>query len=382
MGPIGKRITTLSVGICLLLLMTGCVNGNTVTLEHHQLVQMYMLPSLGEEVFSLASGPDKNVWASALDDSGGTTPAHILRITPSGSIKDYQIPLPSAVDNEPILGLAAGSDGNVWFSVYDGAIIGRITPTGAVQKYSLPAGSKLQFYPPVLGSDGDLWFIDSTGHYGKISPQGIITEYPSPAPGTIAGTPLLCADGAMWFPLHPQPYSQALEFLKVTTGGAATLYSPTQVQSGDSCPHRSADGALWTTGGNTLVRTDTQGSHQVFTFDTSSPLNLVNGLDGTLWFYGGYLLGEIMPNGRPMLLVRLPQQNDPWIDLIAGPSGTFWFSSPNYVEDGSIFRLTTGGVVTEFDNPANDNIRQVILGPDQHIWFSNNHIPQVGRVTV
>jgi virginiamycin B lyase len=385
MGPIGKRSLSLSAGICLLLpllLMTGCVSGNSVTIEHHQLVQMYTLPSLGEEVFSLVSGPDKNVWVSALDDSDGTTPAHILRITPSGSVKDYQIPLPSAVGNKPTLGLVAGSDGNTWFTVYDSGIIGRITPSGAVQKYVLPAGSQLQFYPPVLGSDGYLWFIDSAGHYGKISPKGTITEYPSLAPGTAADTPLLCADGAMWFPLYPQAYSRALGFLRVTTDGVATLYSPTQVQSGDSCPYRSADGALWAVGGNTLVRTDAQGNHQAFTIHTSSPLKLINGLDGTLWFYGPYLLGEIMPNGQPMVLARQPQQGVPWNDLVAGPSSTFWFSSPDFVEVGSIYRLTTAGVVTEFDNPANDSIKQVIPGPDQHIWFSEGHVAQVGRVTV
>jgi hypothetical protein len=111
-------------------------------------------------------------------------------------------------------------------------------------------------------------------------------------------------------------------------------------------------------------------------------LNLINGLYGTLWFYGPYLLGKIMPNGQPMVLARQPQQGAPWNDLVAGPSSTFWFSSPDFVEDGSIYRLTTGGVVTEFDNPANDSIKQVIVGPDQHIWFSNGHVAQVDRVTV
>ena len=54
MQRIGKRsLILLGAGMCLVVLLSGCINGNTVTRENHQLLQMYTLPSLGEQVFSL-----------------------------------------------------------------------------------------------------------------------------------------------------------------------------------------------------------------------------------------------------------------------------------------------------------------------------------------
>ncbi len=136
----------------------------------------------------------------------------------------------------------------------------------------------------MLGADGDLWFIDSGTRYGKISPQGTIVEYSLPATSFPAGAPRFCADGAMWFPLHPERYSTALTFLRVAADGTTTQYSTVQVNAGASCPYRAPDGALWTATGNTLVSIDTLGKHQLYTIDTADTLGLMNGPDGNLWF--------------------------------------------------------------------------------------------------
>ena len=298
-------------------------------------------------------------------------------------MKDYLVSVPGPADNEPELDLVAGSDGNVWFTLYDGDLIGRITPAGAVQKYALPSGSQI-FYPAVLGADGDLWFIDSGTRYGKISPQGIIAEYPFPASSYPAGAPRFCADGAMWFPLNPERYSTALTFLRVAADGTTTQYSTAQVHAGASCPYRAPDGSLWTATGNTLVSLDTLGKYQLYTIDTADTLGLMNSPDGNLWFYGPNILGEIMPSGQPVVRDRQPQDGSPqpWYDLIAGPDGTFWFSSPEAIQLGTIYRLSPTGAVTQFANPGNDSVNQVILGPDQHIWFSEGHFAQVGRIEV
>ena len=76
------------------------------------------------------------------------------------------------------VGIAAGPDGNVWFTEYDAGRIGRITPSGAVTEFS--AGITVGSSPRdiVVGSDGNLWYADTNGRrIGRITPTGTVTEY-------------------------------------------------------------------------------------------------------------------------------------------------------------------------------------------------------------
>jgi hypothetical protein len=80
-------------------------------------------------------------------------------------------------DSSPA-GIAAGPDGNLWFTEFDGDRIGKITPAGVVTEYraGITAGSEPDGI--VAGRDGNLWFTELDGeHIGKITTAGVVNEY-------------------------------------------------------------------------------------------------------------------------------------------------------------------------------------------------------------
>ncbi|MSW95347.1 MAG: hypothetical protein F2796_00940 [Actinobacteria bacterium] len=68
------------------------------------------------------------------------------------------------------VGIAAGADGNLWFTELGGPRIGRITPLGVVTEFS--AGITALSGPTRLapGPDGNMWFTeDNGGQIGRIT---------------------------------------------------------------------------------------------------------------------------------------------------------------------------------------------------------------------
>ncbi len=53
------------------------------------------------------------------------------------TIHEYPIPTPACIP----FSIASGPDGNLWFTENYGARIGRITPSGDVTEFALPGGS-------------------------------------------------------------------------------------------------------------------------------------------------------------------------------------------------------------------------------------------------
>jgi virginiamycin B lyase len=100
------------------------------------------------------------------------------------------------------MGIAAGPDGNMWFTESEPAEIGRITTNGAITKYPVPNTGTNTPWAIAAGPDGNLWFTDyggGVGNIGRITTSGAITEYATPTalsgPWAIAAGP----DGNMWF---------------------------------------------------------------------------------------------------------------------------------------------------------------------------------------
>ncbi len=76
--------------------------------------------------------------------------------------------------------IAAGPDGNLWFTEYGGNKIGKITTGGVITEFALPtAGSQPSGI--ALGPDGSLWFTEYAGNrIGRITTAGAITEIAVP----------------------------------------------------------------------------------------------------------------------------------------------------------------------------------------------------------
>ena len=101
--------------------------------------------------------------------------------------------------------IAAGPDGNLWFTDSGTNSIGRITTSGVVTEFPIPTPNSHPYNIAPGPCGGDMWFTenntnqDGTNNVGKITTSGAITEYPIPTQGSgptgIAPGP----DGNLWF---------------------------------------------------------------------------------------------------------------------------------------------------------------------------------------
>jgi streptogramin lyase len=169
--------------------------------------------------------------------------------------------------------ITGGPDGNVWFTELDGGRLGRITPQGIFTEFPTrpSAGPQgVQTDRITAGPDGnlwftELWFAEPTGNpemvhsrIGRMTPAGAVTRFiPGAAEG--AGVNALTAgpDGNVWFTV-----SEPDRIGRITPAGVVTLFS----------------------------RGITRGG---------SPRDITGGADGNLWFTetGGRRIGRITPMG-------------------------------------------------------------------------------------
>ena len=79
--------------------------------------------------------------------------------------------------NQPF-GVAAGPDGNLWFTNLNSGTIGRVTPGGVVSHFTgVGIGGPEGI---TAGPDGNLWFANmSTSSIGRITPAGVVSNFPA-----------------------------------------------------------------------------------------------------------------------------------------------------------------------------------------------------------
>jgi len=180
----------------------------------------------------------------------------IGKITPARLVTDYAGP-------ELYLGsIAAGPDGNVWFTQGSGPAqqegIGKITPAGVVTEYPL-GGFSGRAIEIITGPDGNLWFTQNLANrIGKITPAGVITTYsvgkPCLEPLGIAAGP----DRNLWFVCHAAYHRIG----RITTRGKVTYYN---VSGEPGAVFAGPDRYLWFTEGspNRLVRFSTHSAPSI-----------------------------------------------------------------------------------------------------------------------
>jgi virginiamycin B lyase len=91
-------------------------------------------------------------------------------MTTAGAVSEFPIPTPNSAGGSRAA-MAAGPDGNVWFTEYGANQIGRVTPSGSISEFSLPTPDSAP-YGIVAGPDGKMWFVESgTNRLASIAPQ-------------------------------------------------------------------------------------------------------------------------------------------------------------------------------------------------------------------
>jgi streptogramin lyase len=286
----------------------------------------YPLPTVGSFPFGIAAGPDGNLWFTEDHGNGNK----IGRITTAGVITEFPTPTPVSTPT----GITAGPDGNLWFTEKTVSKIGRITTAGVITEFPTPPGDTrvcatdcgLSYpYGITAGPDGALWFTEANASkIGRITTAGVITEFSTPTASESTGI-TAGPDGNLWF-----IEQTANKIGRITTAGIITEFSV----SGSS-------GLLWITAGP----------------------------DGNLWFtdLSGNQIGRITTSGV-VTLFPIPTGGSLPVGITAGPDGNLWFTEQN---GNQIGRITTAGVITEFPVPTASSAPQLIsAGPDGNIWFT------------
>ena len=259
------------------------------------------------------------------------------------AIEITEFPLPVASSTP--LGIAAGSDGNLWFTEVVGSRFGRVTPAGAVTDFSTGSGISTNSRPWGIapGPDGNVWFSEESGNrVGRIVPSlATATEFSAGiSPG--AG-------------------------IRGVTGGP--------------------DGNVWFTedGGNRIGRITPTGTVTEFSAGISAgsrPQAIVSGPDGNLWFteMNGNRIGRITPGGTVTEFNGGITPNSLPVGITAGPDGNVWFTE---LQGNRIGRITPIGGVTEFPagTATNSGFRDIAPGPDGNLWFTDEQLGRLGRIT-
>jgi streptogramin lyase len=207
------------------------------------ITEFSLQPFANERPYLIAAGPDGNLWFT---DSGASKIGMINPTT--GAITDY--PLPSAPNQSE--GIAVGSDGNLWFTeygytdVHDNQI-GVINPsTHAITEFDQgPAITDL--WGLTAGPDGNLWFTeDRTDKIGMINPAThAITEFAVPTAGSTPFGITAGPDGNLWFTESNSSVHQIGRINPVT--GAITEFLAPYTNSQPTGIKAGPDGNLWFT---------------------------------------------------------------------------------------------------------------------------------------
>jgi streptogramin lyase len=216
----------------------------------------------------ITAGPDGNVWFS----EGAV--GQIAFITPRGHIEEIPFSSSGAAG-----GIVTGPDGNIWFTDLIGNSVWRLDLTTRVLT-SFPVPTADSFPSDItVGSDGNLWFVEGVGKIGRITPQGVITEFGSglSLPFSIATGP----DGNVWFTLR---FVQ--EIGKLTPNGDFTFYpipaSAEQIALGHG------DNLIFTEfGSSKIAKITTDGVvTESPVIPSSQPTGITVGPRNTIWFLG------------------------------------------------------------------------------------------------
>lgn len=276
--------------------------GGTITNE-------FTIPTDFSNPHGITAGPDGNLWFTESDGN------KIGRMTPAGVFNEFSIstagcPIVGGSPNCGLLGIAAGPDGNLWFTVSANNKIGKITPAGTITEFAIPTANSIPSRI-TAGPDSALWFTETGANkIGRIPTTATpgapgITETPVAAPATGLAGITLGPDGNLWFTAFGSvlvPGSAKVG--KITPGGAVTMFTDPNITSPGSIA-RGSDGALWfaQSFANNIGRITTTGTVSVVALTGGNifPGEITTGptADGGLWFTEPFVsrIGKVTPGG-------------------------------------------------------------------------------------
>jgi streptogramin lyase len=284
-----------------------------------------------------------NTWTWVDYQNGATTTKLDISLT-AGSHTIKMIGKESGVKIDRII--AASDTSCVPSGVGDNCVTTTPQPP-TITKFTTPSQSPFHI---TKGPDGNIWFTEDTDNViGKMTPSGTVTEYPVPTANASLRKITAGPDGNVWFTEFTKN-----KIGKITTSGVVTEYTiPTS---------------------------------------SSLPVGIVTGPDGNIWFAESLSgkIGKLNPaNGSITEFgpeAGISYGANPH-DLIVGGDGNLWFTEygGGDTTPARVARITTAGVVTEFDLVSNGvasdaGLHGLAWGPDGNLWFTEHNKHKIGRL--
>jgi streptogramin lyase len=254
----------------------------------------------------------------------------------------------------------------------------------------------------VSGPDGNLYFGG-----GRISLDGTVALFgpgpqdcppPDSGPATLVNTLAFGSDGNLWFtsncPGHFPPYPAFTDAFigRMSQTGVQGMIINSQPMDLVLGP----DGNLWFSGGGVSRIT---ADFVITRFDLPGPpgsgttSGLANGPDGNIWFTSFGKIGKISTSGV-VTQYDLPSSDHYPGFITAGPDGNIWFTETRHRANGFQFfiaRSTLSGQITEYALPPAEPGRitgpgRITAGPDGNVWFTEPgdnlvRLSRIGRIT-
>jgi streptogramin lyase len=284
---------------------------------------------------------------------------------------EYALPTNSRPDT-----MVVGSDGNLWYMSEGTGKIGKITTNGVSTEYAIPGHAEEHGVNGMaLGAEGDIWFTNrGTNVVGKITTNGTVTEYHTPSESLPAGV-TEGPEGNMWV---AEWYSNKIA--KMTPSGSILAEYALPTKSDPWGITLGPDGNLWFTEyfGNRIGKLTPAGTLTEYALPSeSSPAQITTGPDGNLWFTDqvSSKIGKITTSGT-ITEYGLPSGAQP-AGITDGPDGKVWFAD---ALSSKIGKITTAGAITEYKT-AGGNTDALVTGPDGNIWYTNREISKISMIT-
>lgn len=107
------------------------------------------------------------------------------------------------------------------------------------------------------------------------------------------------------------------------------------------------------------------------------PIGIASGPDGALWFTNATHFGSIGRISTSGVVSNFTGTGiETPLSITTGPDGALWFTMPS----GSIGRMTTSGAVSVYQGTGSGPIG-ITAGPDGALWFTNSQSNSIGRIT-